>query len=326
MSEVRSGWVGFLTVVLAILGLSLAGGCTSDGPGLPEHPPAYVLDWGSTGNPESNLQWPIDVAVGPDGSIYVAAVQSGRVLKFTPEGGFLAAWDIAALLDSEALPGGVFHAATIAVDSEGSIFASDSYNDCSARIDTRSGAVEVWSYDAAVGGLDVAPDGTVFLAGAHVYVSEHGAYPNGGQFIWKLSREGDVLAKWTPEVPPGRTWQAGPLACTPGGGVLVIDAGSNRVQEYNATGALVSDWGLVDPLGNEAMGLALSPDGRVFVSRRRDSAVEIYSRTGRLLSVLGEYGLDPGQFNIPTGLAVDASGALYVAEFYGHRVQKFAYL
>jgi DNA-binding beta-propeller fold protein YncE len=73
------------------------------------------------------------------------------------------------------------------------------------------------------------------------------------------------------------------------------------------------------------MGLALSPDGRVFVSRRRDSTVEIYSRTGRLLSVLGEDGLDPGQFNIPAGLAVDASGALYVTEFYGHRVQKFAY-
>jgi DNA-binding beta-propeller fold protein YncE len=284
-----------------------------------------VLDWGSTGNPESNLQWPIDVAAAPDGAIYVAAFQSGRVLKFTPEGGFLAAWDIAALLDSEALLGGAFHPAAIAVDSAGSIFASDSYNNRSARIDTRSGACEIWSYDAAVGGLDATPEGIVFLAGAQVAITEHGAYPESGPFIWKLSRDGDVLARWTPEVPPGRTWQAGPLTCTPGGGVLVIDAGSNRVQEYSAAGALVSEWGLVDPLGSEAMGLALSPDGRVFVSRRRDSTVEIYSRTGRLLSVLGEDGLDPGQFNIPAGLAVDASGALYVTEFYGHRVQKFAY-
>ncbi len=111
----------------------------------------------------------------------------------------------------------------------------------------------------------------------------------------------------------------------PQGGVVILDTASNRVQEYDANGAIVSDWGLVDPLGSNAKGVAVGPDGRVFVSRWAASVVEIYSRTGGLLSVLGSEGPDPEQFGAPAGLAVDASGALYVTDYVNHRVQKFAY-
>ncbi len=100
MSEARSGWIGFLTVVLAMFGLSLAGGCTSDGPGLPEDPPEYVLDWGSTGNGDGDFMRPLDIAVDQAGFVYVADAQLGRVQKFTPAGEFVARWDIDALLGS----------------------------------------------------------------------------------------------------------------------------------------------------------------------------------------------------------------------------------
>ncbi len=42
----------------------------------------------------------------------------------------------------------------------------------------------------------------------------------------------------------------------------------------------------------------------------------------RLAEIIGERGVGAGQFNSPTGLSVDRSGVLYVADSYNHRVQR----
>jgi len=41
----------------------------------------------------------------------------------------------------------------------------------------------------------------------------------------------------------------------------------------------------------------------------------------RLAEIIGERGINAGQFNTPTGLSVDRSGVLYVADSYNHRVR-----
>lgn len=42
----------------------------------------------------------------------------------------------------------------------------------------------------------------------------------------------------------------------------------------------------------------------------------------RLAEIIGERGIKAGQFNSPTGLSVDCSGVLFVADSYNHRVQR----
>ena len=44
--------------------------------------------------------------------------------------------------------------------------------------------------------------------------------------------------------------------------------------------------------------------------------------TLRVAEVFGERGTKAGQFNFPTGLAVDGSGVLFIADSYNHRVQR----
>jgi sugar lactone lactonase YvrE len=343
MRDMSWGRVGVLFAIAALAALAPMAGCSNEGPALPESPPEYLLDLGSTGDPGPVLVWPLDVAAAGDGSIYVCHFASPRVSRYATDGSFVAAWNLADVLGPE---GPTLEYATlgaVAADAAGVIFVADLVDPILVRFDPRTGTATHRLFDVALGGLDVAADGTVYLSGSAGFEAPDGRYGYGARRIWKLSNAGDVLAEWTPKVPPGRTWKPGPLTSTPEGGVMVIDAGSNRVQEYDANGRLLADWGLVEPRDTQTLGLALGPDDRVYVSRwgvlqRRDAPasasgviravtcqVEIYSRDGRLLSVLGSEGTDPGQFRVANGVAVDASGALYVADYQSHRVQKFAY-
>jgi hypothetical protein len=44
---------------------------------------------------------------------------------------------------------------------------------------------------------------------------------------------------------------------------------------------------------------------------------------GKVLGVIGSFGKAPGKIDIPHYLAVDSTGAVYVADFRNWRVEKF---
>lgn len=69
-------------------------------------------------------------------------------------------------------------------------------------------------------------------------------------------------------------------------------------------------------------GVAVGPDGSVYVSDRELNRIQRFSRTGRLLQVIGSTGSGPGQFLSPWGLATDRRGNLYVADLNNYRVQR----
>ena len=57
---------------------------------------------------------------------------------------------------------------------------------------------------------------------------------------------------------------------------------------------------------------------------RANQRVQKFSNTGTFLDKWGQNpGNGDGQFNNPSGVAVDASGNVYVADTVNHRIQKF---
>jgi streptogramin lyase len=63
-------------------------------------------------------------------------------------------------------------------------------------------------------------------------------------------------------------------------------------------------------------------DGSLYVVDRQNLVVKLDSK-GRYLTKFGGYGSGDGQFKDPTGIAVDADGFVYVADYGNYRVQKF---
>jgi hypothetical protein len=44
---------------------------------------------------------------------------------------------------------------------------------------------------------------------------------------------------------------------------------------------------------------------------------------GKVLGVLGSFGKMPGKLDIPHSIAVDSTGAIYVADYRNWRIEKF---
>ena len=96
--------------------------------------------------------------------------------------------------------------------------------------------------------------------------------------------------------------------------LFVVDK-TGRVQRFSEDGAFQGEWMMPNIEHGMPVGLKVHPDGRVFVADTHCSRVMIFSRDGEALGSFGSEGLELGQFQLPTDLAFDKSGNIYVGEY-----------
>ncbi len=110
---------------------------------------------------------------------------------------------------------------------------------------------------------------------------------------------------------------------TPDGQLYVVDKGG-RVQLLGQSGEFVRAWRMPQIDAGKPTGLGISPDGRVFAADTHYSRVMVFDADGRELQRFGSFGDEPGQFRLPTDVAINAAGEIYVAEYGGNdRISKF---
>ena len=61
----------------------------------------------------------------------------------------------------------------------------------------------------------------------------------------------------------------------------------------------------------------------VYVIEQDNHRVSVFTCEGKFLTSFGTKGREPEQFNGPSGIAVDKSGVVYVADTSNHRIQLF---
>ena len=103
-----------------------------------------------------------------------------------------------------------------------------------------------------------------------------------------------------------------------GGTLYVADTWNSRVQAYGLDGAWkASVGGTYGPRG-----VAVGPDGRVWVSDTGNHRVVSYDASLTLLAEVGKKGTGASEFDSPVGIAVSASGTVYVADVGNRRIQR----
>jgi DNA-binding beta-propeller fold protein YncE len=74
---------------------------------------------------------------------------------------------------------------------------------------------------------------------------------------------------------------------------------------------------------NSPRGLAVAPDGNVYVVDSGNARVDSFDSTGKFIRSFGSSGTATGEFQEPWGIAIARTGDVYVADTWNHRVQWF---
>jgi sugar lactone lactonase YvrE len=104
--------------------------------------------------------------------------------------------------------------------------------------------------------------------------------------------------------------------------VLVYDADSFKLKRKMGTTGhkheLTTPGDFAKPTG-----LALDPDGNLYVCDTLNNRIEIFDADGKFISTFGKAGDGPGYFSRPKGVAIDSDGHIWVADGMQDRVQVF---
>lgn len=256
-----------------------------------------VENWGQL---PKGTKWGVMSAIGvdPKGNVYAFQRDKpvSKILVFDEQGKFLRAWG----------EGGFPGAHGLRVMPDGAIWATDKISQQVLKFDLsgkllmslgRKGVTgDMNSHDAFNGVSDVA-----VAANGDIFVSDG---EDGNNRIVKFSKDGKFIAFWgTKGAGPGQLDNPHALAIDSKGRIWVCDRANKRLQLFDQNGKYLSQ---MTQFGVPAS-IFIKGD-RVYVAGGpMGSDVLIGTTDGKILATIGG-------FNHPHGIAVDASGAIYVSE------------
>jgi sugar lactone lactonase YvrE len=135
---------------------------------------------------------------------------------------------------------------------------------------------------------------------------------------------------------PGQFNAPRQISFAPDGTFYVADSRNNRIEHFDATGKVLKVWGTLGdntngkaPGGtlNEPWGVAVGPDGSVYVSDTWNHRIQKFDADGKFIKMWGTFGQSdantPSALYGPRGIAVDAKGHVYVADTGNKRIVIF---
>jgi tripartite motif-containing protein 71 len=269
------------------------------------------------------LRFPQSVAIGPDGSVYVADQSSSVIQVFGPDGSFRREVGRAGTRKGELTSVGA-----IAVAADNTLFVADGSNRID-RFDAAGNLIHsfgrrgtgVGEFNFGKGGGNDAPaGGGLVTSGNLLFVSD--------SLNNRLQRFNLDGSGGTEIVPPGRLYNPRGLAVR-GQRLIVADDKNHRLVVMDFGGRVLRTVGSGQGArGNQfsfPFGVAVDPKGRVFVA---DDINQRVLRFGpqpdyKYKARWGHYGTGPGQLAYPRAIASDASGALYVTNTGNDRIDVF---
>lgn len=114
------------------------------------------------------------------------------------------------------------------------------------------------------------------------------------------------------------------VAINADGRLYIVDKGGH-VQGLTQAGEFVLDWRMPEIDAGKPTGLGIGPDGNVYAADTHYARVLVFAPDGRQVGQFGTLGEGPGQFRLPTDVAIHPNGFIYVSEYGGNdRISKFS--
>ncbi len=298
---------------------------------------------GGFGVEPGRFNTPHDVAIGPDGTIYITDGGNHRVQAFAPDGRFLRAWGSFCALYESGQPGcvdpdgagpmplgaGQFNEPWgIAVAPDGSVYIADLWNHRIQQFTPDGRFLRAWGGFAQASqdpqenpGLFFGPRDLV-VVGDRLYVTD-----TGNKRIQVFTPDGRFLEAWGgPGVLPGRLDEPVGIAALLDGRLVVADTWNRRIQIFMPDGTPVRAWeiaGWLDPSVTNKPHVAVDARGRIFATDPTGFRVLVFNEQGDPLLSFGQYGEDAASFGLPQGIAIGPDGRVWVVDAGGHRVMAF---
>jgi DNA-binding beta-propeller fold protein YncE len=291
-----------------------------------------VLSWGANGHGDGEFDIPIAIAVSHNDEVLVTdfrqtnAEAKSRVQRFDQEGRFLATFE------TDPMPGG------LALDKDGLIYLSHMMKHKVAVYDPAGKLIREFGKQGTAPGEFDQPGGIAFGPDGSVYVADQVNHR-----VQRLSPQGEPISAWgkfgaaTGEFggttsPRGRGGGPHFLAFNSQGDVFTTEAALGRVQKFDADGKFLLAWGDNEVApghfgGHDYMpgplAIAVDHNDQIWVTST-NHYVHQFAPDGSFVRRLGGKGTEPGQFQLPHGLAFDSKHHLYVADARNSRIQKLA--
>lgn len=277
-------------------------------------PPTLVAQWGGFGSGPGQLKHPYRPALDGQGHIFVPEASSHRISVFDLDGRFVTAWG-----SWGEAPGQLKFPEAVAIASDGTVYVSDFSNDRVQVFTSGGGFLRVLGTAIPSPAPDYLPEpgGIAIDDSGHVHVAS-------GYEINEFAADGTFIREWGTNE-NRHPWD---IDFDPAGYFFVVSLA--HVRKFDRNRVLLQEWPLplVGTSGPHAQGIAVAPDGSVYVIDSKNGQVKRYSATGQLITQWGNTATTP----LLSGVAVDDQGDIYVTEgwFTGfntgtHRVSKYSY-
>jgi RHS repeat-associated protein len=245
----------------------------------------------------------------------------------------------------------------VAVDTAGNIYIADLFNHCIRKVDT-SGIITTvagdgtWGYSGDGGPAAQAKlrwlYGVVVDAAGNIYIADTGNY-----CIRKVDTNG-IITTVAGDGTQSYSGDGGPatqaklynphgVAVDTAGNIYIADPGNHCIRKVDTSGTITTVAGdgtqgysgdggpaaqakLYNPLG-----VAVDASGNIYIADMLNHCIRKVDTSGIITTVAGDgtqsYSGDGGpaaqaKLDFPCGVAVDASGNIYIADSYNHRVRK----
>jgi len=190
--------------------------------------------------PGGTFNQPFGIAIGPDGSVYVADTWNYRIQKFTADGKFITMWGVSGQAET---PDAFWGPRGLAVDQAGHVYVSDTGNKRIAVFDANGQFLtQFGTYGMNAGELDE-PVGLAIGSNGNVFVADTW---NQRVQVFTPNPDGSFspLREWTVTGWSSQSIDNKPLIGLDGeGNLFAVSSDAYRVLEFDSTGAILRVWG-----------------------------------------------------------------------------------